>query len=141
MYISPPCYTLSHITSLYFSGMSQLDILYTPSDYNTKLIYQTWMHLLRTDYRYILETCDDPPALPINPLTLTKLINLDNQPPLSTRYYDSCHISARFHIVSKNTSTDNLFDRLLILSITLPEAEHPNLHPSQICEEKWPTTY
>ena len=27
------------------------------------------------------------------------------------------------------------------MSITLPEAEHPNLHPNQIREEKWPTTY
>ena len=121
--------------------MSQLDILYTPSDYDVKLIYQTWMHLLRTDYRYILETCADPPPLSINPLTLAKLLDLDNRPALSTRYYDNCHISARFHIVSKNTSQDSLFDRLLILSISLPEVEQPDIHPSQICAEKWPSTY
>ena len=121
--------------------MSQLDILYTPSVYDTKLLYQTWQHLIRADYKFILETCDDPPALPDNPLTLTKLIDLDQQPPLSTPYYSGCNISARFHIVSKNTSVDNLSERLLILSITLPEAEYPDLHPNQIREDKWPNTY
>ena len=121
--------------------MSELDILYTPSDYDVKLVYQTWMHLLRTDYRYLLETCADPPPLSLNPLTLAKLIDLDNRPPLSNKYYDNCHIEARFHIISKNLSQDSLFDRLLILSISLPVVEQPDIHPNQIYTEKWPSSY
>ena len=121
--------------------MTQLDILYTPSDYDVKLIYQTWMHLLRTDFRQILETCADPPPLSINPLTLATLLDLNDRPALSTRYYDNCHIEAKFYIVSKNIPQDSLFDRLLILSISLSTVEQPDIHPDQIIEEKWPPTY
>ena len=119
-----------------FPGMSQLDILYTPLDYDTKLLFQTWQHLIRADYRIILESCDDPPPLPTNPMTLTRLINLDSQPPLSTPYYSGCTITAQFHIISKNTLVNNLYDRLLILSIKLPEAEYPDLSVGQIQEDR-----
>ena len=121
--------------------MSELDILFTPSDYDVKLVFQTWMHLLRTDFRYLLETCADPPPLSLSPLILAKLIDLGNRPPLSNKYYDNCHIEARFHIVSKNHSQDSLFDRLLILSISLPVVEQPDIHPDKIWTEKWPSSY
>ena len=121
--------------------MSQIDLLYTPPDYDSKLLFQTWQHLIRANSRFILESCDDPPPLPNNPMTLTRLINLDSQPPLSTPYYSGCNITAQFHIISKNTLVNNLYERLLILSITLPEAEYPDLSPDQIREDRWPTTY
>ena len=121
--------------------MSELDILFTPSDYDIKLVFQTWLHLVRTDFRQLLETCTDPAPLSLSPLILAKLIDLGNRPPLSNKYYDNCHIEAKFHIVSKNHSQDSLFDRLLILSISLPVVEQPDIHPDRIWTEKWPSSY
>ena len=132
---------LSRITKIIFPGMSQLDLLYTPSDYDSKLLYQTWQHLIRNDYRYLLESCDDPPPLPNHPMTLTRLINLDSQPPLATPYYSGCNITAQFHSISKTTLVNNLYERLLVLSITLPESEYPDLSPEHIREDRWPATY
>ena len=67
--------------------------------------------------------------------------NLGDRPPLSNKYYENCHIEANFHIVSKTTSQDSLFDRFLILSISLPIVEQPDIHPDRIWTEKWPSYY
>ena len=121
--------------------MSELNILFTPSDYDTKLVFQTWLHLVRTDFRQLLETCIDPAPLSLSPLILTRITDLGDRPPLSNKYYDNCHIEARFNIVSKNHSQDSLFDRLLILSISLHVVEQPDIHPDKIWTEKWPSSY
>ena len=44
-----------------------IELLYTPQDYDNKLLFQTWQHLIRADYRTFLESCDDPAPLPTNP--------------------------------------------------------------------------
>ena len=56
-------------------------------------------------------------------------------------YYSGCNITAQFHIISKNTLVNNLYERLLILSIKLPEAEYPDLSIEQIREDRWPSSY
>ena len=121
--------------------MSELNILFTPSDYDTKLVFQTWLHLVRTDFRQHLETCIDPAPLSLSPLILTRLSNLGDRPPLSSKYYENCHIEANFHVVSQSTSQDSQFDRFLILSISLPIVEQPDINPDRIWTEQWPSCY
>ena len=118
-----------------------IELLYTPQDYDCKLLFQTWQHLIRADFRTILESCDDPAPLNTKPLTLTRLINLDSQPPLATPYYSGCNINAEFHIISKSVLNNNLYDRLLILSIKLPDSAYPDLPEDQIQEDRWPNSY
>ena len=113
-----------NVFPIFVAGMPPLtthaiELLYTPQDYDIKLLFQTWQHLIRADYRTFLESCDDPAALPTNPMTMTRLLNLDSEPPLTQPYYSSCNITAQFHVISKNTLNNNLFDRLLILSINI----------------------
>ena len=118
-----------------------IKLLYTPQDYDNKLLFQTWQHLIRADYRTFLETCDDPAPLPTNPMTLTRLLNLDSEPPLAQPYYSGCNITAQFHVISKNTLNNNLYDRLLILSIKLPDSSYPNLIEEQVQEDRLPNSY
>ena len=118
-----------------------IELLYTPQDYDCKLLFQPWQHLIRADFRKILESCDDAAPLNTKPLTLTRIIDLDSQPPLATPYYAGCNIKADFHIISKKASNNNLYDRLLILSIKLPESAYPDLPKDQIQEDQWPNSY
>ena len=74
-----------------------IELLYTPQDYECKLLFQTWQHLIRADSRKIMESCDDPPPLSNNPITLTRLIVPGSQPPISPRYYTGCPVMVATH--------------------------------------------
>ena len=88
-----------------------------------------------------MESCDDPPPLSNNPITLTRLIDPGSQPPLSPRYYAGCNLIAELHIMSKSILSNNLFDRFLILSISLPDSAYPALPSNQIQDDVWPANY
>ena len=117
---------------------SAIEILYTPQDYECKLLYQTWQHLIQADSKKIMESCDDPPILTNNPITLTRLIDPGSHPPLSPRYYAGCNLIALFHIMSRSTLNNHLFDRFLVLSIGLPDSAYPTLPSNQIQDDVWP---
>ena len=118
-----------------------IELLYTPQDYECKLLFQTWQHLIRADSRKIMESCDDPAPLSNKPITLTRLIDPASQPPLSPRYYAGCDLIAEFHIMSRSVLNKNLFNRFLILSISLPDSAYPVLPCDQIQDDVWPANY
>ena len=118
-----------------------IEILYTPQDYECKLLYQSWQHLIRADCRKIMESCDDPQILNSNPINLTRLIDPGSHPPLSPRYYAGCNLIAQFHIMSRTILNNNMYDRFLILSISLPDSAYPTLPSNQIQDDVWPANY
>ena len=119
-----------------------IETLYTPQQYECKLLYQSWKNFIRTDCRKNMENCDDPPDLHNNPITLTRLIEPGVQPPLMPKYFSGCNLKVQFHIMSKNIQANNMFERFLILSISLPETAYPSHLPSsRIQDQIWPDTY
>ena len=51
-----------------------LEILYTPQQYELKLLYQMWQNFIRTDCRKNMENCEDPPDLQNHPIALKRLV-------------------------------------------------------------------
>ena len=63
-------------------------------------------------------------------------------PPFGTKYLSTCNLTAQFHIMASNTQVNNMTDRFLILSVSLPESAYPsNLAHSRIQDIFWPDTY
>ena len=118
-----------------------LEILYTPQQYELKLLYQMWQNFIRTDCRKNMENCEDSPDLQNHPIALTRLVEPGVMPPLNKKYFSTCNLTAQFHIMASNTQVNNMTDRFLILSISLPESAYPsNLAPSRIQDILWPDT-
>ena len=89
-----------------------------------------------------MENCEDPPDLQHHPIPLTRLVEPGVMPPLDTKYFSTCNLTAQFHIIASNTQVNNMTDRFLILSISLPENAYPShLAHSRILDIPWPDTY
>ena len=89
-----------------------------------------------------MENCEDPPDLHNHPIALTRLAEPGVMPPLDTKYFSTCNLTAQFHIMASNTQVNNMTDRFLILSVSLPESAYPsNLAHSRIQDIFWPDTY
>ena len=64
------------------------------------------------------------------------------KPPLMPKYFSGCNLKVQFHIMSYNIQANNMFERFLILSISLPDTAYPNHLPSSRIQDMiWPDTY
>ena len=89
-----------------------------------------------------MESCDDPPYLHNNPINLTRLIDPGVNPPLMPKYYLGCNLIVQFHIMCRTVLANNMYERCLILSSSLPDSAFPNQLPSnQIQDKIWPDSY